>query len=100
MEKEERCKCTMHQTAAASGLIDSQRWLDVARWLGIQKGQRPKANYALAAEKVRDKGSENVGAGNGVVATFDSPPQLAAEAKGSGGTEDEEGTRNLISTKP
>ena len=36
-------------------------------------------------QKVLDIGSEAVGAGNGVVATFDSLPQLAAEAKGSGG---------------
>ena len=81
----------MHQTAAASGLMDSQRWLDVARWLGIQKGQRPKANYALAAEKVPDIGSEAVGAGNGVGATLNWLPQLAAEAKGSGGAKGRQG---------
>jgi len=40
-----------------------------------------------------------LGSGNGVGATFDALPQLAAEAKGSGGAEDGEGTRNLISIK-
>ena len=36
-------------------------------------------------QRVPDTGSEAVGAGNGVVATFDSLPQLAAEAKGGSG---------------
>jgi len=33
------------------GLIDSQRWLKVSRWLGIQKCQLAKSNEALAAAK-------------------------------------------------
>jgi hypothetical protein len=37
-------------------------------------------------EKVPDIGSGAVGTGNGVGATFNALPQLAAEAKGSEGT--------------
>jgi hypothetical protein len=67
----------MHKIAATSGLIDSQRSLKVASWLGIQKAQRTKANgprpiMLWQPQKVPDIGSEAVGAGNGVVATFDS----------------------------
>ena len=79
----------MHKIAATGGLIDSQRSLKVARWLGIQKGQRTKANgprpiMLWQLEKVPDIGSGAVGTGNGVGATFNALPQLAAEAKGSG----------------
>jgi hypothetical protein len=31
--------------------MDSQRWLDVARWLGIQKAQLANPNQPLAAAK-------------------------------------------------
>ena len=79
----------MHKIAATGGLIDSQRSLKVARWLGIQKGQRTKANgprpiMLWQLQKVPDIGSEAVGTGNGVRATLNALPQLAAEAKGSG----------------
>ena len=51
-------------------------------------------------EKVPDIGSGAVGTGNGVGATFNALPQLAAGAEGGKGSEDGEGTRNLIGIKP
>ncbi len=39
----------MHKLAATGGLIDRQRSLKVARWLGIQKGQLPKAQGQLCS---------------------------------------------------
>ena len=47
-------------------------------------------------QKVPGIGSEAVGAGNGVGATFDALPQLAAEAVGSTGAEDWQGTGGAI----
>ena len=41
----------MQKSARTAGLMDSQRWHKVARWLGIQQGQLPKANQALADAK-------------------------------------------------
>ena len=84
----------MHKIAATGGLIDSQRSLKVARWIGIQKrptAQGPRPIMLWQLQKVPDIGSGAVGTGNGVGATFDSLPQLAAEAKGSGGAKGRQG---------
>jgi len=45
----------------------------------------------LQPQKGPDIGSEAVGTGNGVGAAFNALPQLAAEAKGSGGAKGRQG---------
>ncbi|GDX74327.1 hypothetical protein LBMAG40_09840 [Cyanobium sp.] len=47
-------------------------------------------------QKVPGIGSEAVGAGNSVGITFDALPQLAAEAKGSGGAKGGQGAGSAI----
>ena len=89
----------MHKIAAIVGLIDSQRSLKVARWLGIQKGQRTKANgprpiMLWQLQNAPGIGLEAVGTGNGADATFDALPQLAAEAECSGGSKGRHGAGN------
>lgn len=63
---------------------------------GFNKANRPRPIGLWQPRKVPGIESEAVAVGNGVGAAFDPLPQLAAEAEGSTGAEDRQGTGGAI----